>query len=137
MEKIRIDIQWCDKNFGASFGENVPGALAITADTFESLQKAIEETLRFHVDGMIEDGDNVPQWLLDGDYEFEYKYLDIATLLKVCESYSSLTAISRASGINQRQLSHYVNGVKKPRPNQRQRIIDGIHKIGKELIAIV
>lgn len=137
MEKIRIDIQWCDKNFGASFGENVPGALAITADTFESLQKAIEETLRFHVDGMIEDGDNVPQWLLDGDYEFEYKYLDIATLLKVCESYSSLTAISRASGINQRQLSHYVNGIKKPRPNQRQRIIDGIHKIGKELIAIV
>ena len=137
MEKIRIDIQWCDKNFGASFGENVPGALAITADTFESLQKAIEETLRFHVDGMIEDGDNVPQWLLDGDYVFEYKYLDIATLLKVCESYSSLTAISRASGINQRQLSHYVNGVKKPRPNQRQRIIDGIHKIGKELIAIV
>lgn len=40
-------------------------------------------------------------------------------------------------GINQRQLSHYVNSVKKPRPNQRQRIIDGIHKIGKELIAIV
>ena len=28
MEKIRVDVQWCDKNFGASLGENVPGGRA-------------------------------------------------------------------------------------------------------------
>jgi len=137
MEKIKVNIQWCDKNFGASFGDNVPGAVVFTADTFDKLQKEAYETLRFHIDGMLEDGDNVPQWLVNGDYEFEFSYLDVATLLKACESYTSLAAISRASGINQHQLSHYANGLKKPRPQQRQRIIEGIHRIGRQLINVV
>ena len=42
------------------------------ANTFEELQKKAAETLRFHVKGMLEDGDDVPQWLVDGDYDFEY-----------------------------------------------------------------
>ncbi len=42
-----------------------------------------------------------------------------------------------ASGINQHQLSHYTNGLKKARANQRERIVQGIHKIGKELMAVV
>jgi hypothetical protein len=38
--------------------------------------------------------------------------------------------------INQHQLSHYANGIKKPRPEQRRRIVEGLHKIGRELIAV-
>lgn len=137
MEKIQVNVQWCDRNFGASFGDNVPGAVVFTADTFEKLQQEAPETLRFHIEGMAKDGDDVPQWLLDGDYEFEFLCIDVSTLLKACESYASLAAISRASGINQHLLSHYANGMKKPRPKQRQRIIDGIHQIGRQLIAVV
>lgn len=137
MEKVRVDVQWCDKNFGASFGENVPGAVVFTAKTFEELIKEAEETLRFHVEGMLEDGDDVPQWLRDGDYELEYNYIDVATMLRACEAYASLAAISRASGINQNQLSHYATGLKRPRPEQRRRIVDGIHHIGARLMAVV
>lgn len=137
MEKVRVDVQWCDKNFGASFGENVPGAVVLTAKTFEELIKEAEETLRFHVEGMVEDGDDVPQWLRDGDYELEYNYVDVATMLRACETYASLAAISRATGINQNQLSHYATGMKRPRPEQRQRIVDGIHHIGARLMAVV
>ncbi|MBO7138480.1 MAG: CopG family transcriptional regulator [Bacteroidaceae bacterium] len=137
MEKVRVDVQWCDKNFGASFGENVPGAVAFTAKTFEELMQEAEETLRFHVEGMIEDGDEVPQWLREGDYELEYNYVDVATMLRACESYASLAAISRATGINQNQLSHYATGLKRPRPLQRKRIVDGIHYIGKRLMDVV
>lgn len=137
MEKVRVDVQWCDKNFGASFGENVPGAVVFTAKTFEELTKEAEETLRFHVEGMLEDGDDVPQWLRDGDYELEYNYIDVATMLRACEAYASLAAISRASGINQNQLSHYATGLKRPRPEQRRRIVDGIHHIGARLMAVV
>lgn len=137
MEKIRVDVQWCEKNFGASFGENVPGAVVFTAESFEALQKAAKETLDFHIEGMLEDGDEVPQWLVDGDYEFEYNYLDVATLLRACGDYASLAAISKASGINQNQLSHYANGLKTPRPKQRKRIVDGIHHIGARLMAIL
>lgn len=137
MEKVRVDVQWCDKNFGASFGENVPGAVVFTAKTFEELIKEAEETLRFHVEGMLEDGDDVPQWLRDGDYELEYNYIDVATMLRACEAYASLAAISRASGINQNLLSHYATGLKRPRPEQRRRIVDGIHHIGARLMAVV
>ena len=136
MEKITVNVQWCDKNFGASLGDNVPGAVVLTAKTFEELQREVQETLRFHIDGMLADGDDVPQWLVDGDYEFEFNYLDTTTLLHAYEPYLTLAAISRASGINQHQLSHYANGIKQPRPQQRQRIVDGIHKIGRELLAV-
>ena len=136
MEKIVVDVAWCNKNFSASLSDNVPGSVVFTADTFSELQKEAKESLEFHVEGMIADGDDVPQWLVDGDYEFEYHFLDAAAVLRAYEPYLSLAAISRASGINQHQLSHYANGMKKPRPQQRQRIIDSIHKIGRELLAV-
>ncbi|MBR0527241.1 MAG: CopG family transcriptional regulator [Prevotella sp.] len=136
MEKIRVDVAWCNKNFGASLGDNVPGAVVLTAKTYDELLREVPETLRFHIDGMLADGDDVPQWLVDGDYEFEYNLLDVTTMLRAYEPFVSLAAISRASGINQHQLSHYANGIKRPRPEQRQRIVDGIHKIGRELLAV-
>ena len=137
MEKIRVDVQWCDKNFGASLGENVPGAVVVTAKTYEQLLNDVPESLRFHVEGMLADGDDVPQWLRNGDYELEYNLVDTATMLHAFEPLLSLAAISRVTGINQHQLSHYANGLKQPRQRQRQRIVDGIHKIGRELLAVV
>ena len=86
---------------------------------------------------MLADGDSVPQWLADGDYEFEYNLMDVATMLRAYEPFISLSALRRASGINPQQLSHYANGSKKPRPQQRQSIVDGIHKIGRQLLAVV
>ena len=100
MEKITVNVAWCDRNFGGSFGDNVPGAVVFTARTFTGLIKEAKDTLRFHIDGMVEDGEYVPQWLKDGDYEFVFKYEEVATLLHAYEPHVSLAAISRASGIN-------------------------------------
>ncbi len=136
MEKIRVDVQWCDKNFGASLGDNVPGAVVVTAKTYEELQREVPESLRFHVEGMLLDGDDVPQWLVNGDYELDYNLVDVTTVLRAYEPFVSLAALSHASGINQHQLSHYANGIKHPRPQQRKRIIDGMHKIGRELLSV-
>lgn len=137
MVTIKVNVQWCDKNFGALLGDNVPGAVVLTAKTYEELLREVPKTLRFHVEGMVADGDDVPQWLREGDYDFEYNLVDVATLLHAYEPYFTLSALSYASGINQHQLSHYANGIKQPRPQQRQRIIDGLHKIGRELLAVV
>jgi len=137
MEKIIVNVAWVDKNFGASLSDNVPGAVVLTADTYEKLLQEVPETLRFHVEGMVEDGDDVPQWLVDGEYEFEYHLQDVATVLRAYEPFVSLAAISRASGINQHQLSHYATRMKTPRPEQRRRIVEGIHKIGKQLLAVM
>ena len=125
MEKIIVNVSWCDKNYGAALSENVPGAVVVTAKSYDELIDEVRDTLKFHVEGMI----------ADGDYEFEY-HLDAAALLQMCSPYASIAAISRVSGINQHQLSHYANGIKKPRPEQRRRIVEGLHKIGRELMAV-
>ena len=64
-------------------------------------------------------------------------YLETSAFLRKCERYTSLAAIARASGINQQLLNHYASGLKIPRPSQRKRIVDGIHKIGEEFISVV
>jgi len=137
MEKIKVNIAWCDKNFGASIDDNkVPGSVVATDKTLDGVKSAIADALRFHVEGMLADGDAVPGWLIDGGYELDF-YLEISALLRKCERYTSLAAIARASGINQQLLNHYASGLKIPRPSQRKRIVDGIHKIGEEFISVV
>lgn len=136
MEKIDVYVDWCDKNFAASFGSNVPGAVVFTARTWEEVKKEAKDTLDFHIEGMLKDGDDIPEWLRNGEYEFVFHPMSIAALLRCSEDFTTMAAIARASGMNQRQLSHYANGLKKPRPQQRQRIVAGLHKIGRQLMAV-
>lgn len=75
MEKVIVDVAWCDRNYGGSLGSNVPGVVVFTAPTFEALQKEAKESLEFHVGGLMEIGEDVPEWLKNGDYEFEYNII--------------------------------------------------------------
>ena len=75
MEKVIVDVAWCDRNYGGSLGSNVPGAVVFTAPTFEALQKEAKESLEFHIEGLMEIGEVVPEWLKNGDYEFEYNII--------------------------------------------------------------
>ena len=135
--KIRVDISWREQHFSASLGENVLGAVVFTADTFAELQEEAKVSLEHHVKGMIADGVDVPDWLRDKVYEFEYKFMDAESLLRAYSQYLSLAAISHVSGISQSQLSFYANGKKKASPHQVDRIANAINKIGKELMALV
>ena len=135
-EIIKVFVEWTEKNFSASLSDNVPGAVVIAAKDITELKREVIETLRFHVEGMLADGDEIPQWLTDGDYELEYEYISAAALIHACEPYATIAALSRATGINQRQLSHYANGLRNPRPEQRKRIVEGLHSIGRELLSV-
>lgn len=75
MEIIKVTVAKCGINYAASLSDNVPGAVVVTADTYEELQQEVSESLKFHVEGMIADGDDVPDWLRRGDYKFEYDIL--------------------------------------------------------------
>lgn len=70
--KIKVDVAWSGSNYCASLSDNVPGAVVLTAPTYKELKKKVPETLRFHIEGMVANGDSVPQWLLNGNYKFEY-----------------------------------------------------------------
>ena len=75
MEKVIVDVAWCDRNYGGSLGSNVPGAVVFTAPNFDALQKEAKDSLEFHIEGLMENGEDVPEWLKNGDYEFEYNII--------------------------------------------------------------
>lgn len=137
MEKIHVKVDWCEKNFGAvTECEALNGVVAVTHKTYEGLMEELREAVSLHVASCVEDGEAVPAWLAAGEYEFAVE-LGTSALLRKCERFTSLAAISRASGISQQQLSHYANGLREARKEQRQRIVDGIHRIGRECLEIV
>ena len=60
MEKVIVNVAWCDRNYGGSLGSNVPGTVVFTAPTFEVLQKEAKESLEFHIEGLMENGKMFP-----------------------------------------------------------------------------
>ncbi len=134
-KRIRVNVSWTENKFSASFEDMIPKTVVLIAKTFAELQNEIKNRFNFYVEKMAEAGVNVPRWLGNKEYEFEYKFSDATLLLKAYMPYLSLAAISRVSGISESQLSQYANGMKKARPNQVKRIMDAIHDIGKELMA--
>lgn len=137
MEKIKVKVDWCDKNFGAVTEDDaLCGMVIATSKSYDGLMAELSDAVRQHVEGLSQDGEIVPEWLAVGDYEFDVE-LGIAALLRKCEQFTSLAAIARVSGINQQQLSHYASGMRVPRIEQRRRIIDGLHRIGKEFMEVV
>ena len=137
MKKINIKVGWERHNYSACTDDydNLGGLVIATGKTIEILKKEFESALKFHIEGCLADGDSLPEWLVAGNYELNFA-LEASALLRYAEKYTSLVAISRASGINERQLGHYASGYRKPRIKQQQRIIEGIHKIGKELSTV-
>lgn len=132
MGKIGIIVDYTN-NFAASpINEDV--ACLVTARTFPELQKEMESALRDHIAWMEEDGDIIPSEF-EGEWEFDWQ-LTVKALLHYTDGLVSKSAISRATGINQQQLTHYSTGYRTPRPAMRKKIIDGIHAIASQLSAI-
>ena len=133
--KLKVDVSWSGKNFCCAWSDDAAGTVVATAKTLEKLKEDFAESLKFHIEGCVADGDVLPQYLVDGDYQLEY-VLDIVALLRDAETYTTMAALSRACGINPKQLSHYITGQKRPRKEQRQRIVSGLHLIGSRILAL-
>lgn len=131
MEKIKVKIDWCDKNFGAvTDDERLDGMVIVTASTYDKLINDLREAIHEHVED-----ENVPEWLKNGEFDFDEEF-GAAALIRRCEQFTTLAAISRASGINQTLLTHYATGLKVPREKQRERIVAGLHHIGQTFMAL-
>ena len=63
---------------------------------------------------------------------FEYHY-DTASFLNFYTLFFSLAGLSRLTGINQGQLSHYVNGNRNPSKQTIQKIDNSIHSFARNL----
>jgi hypothetical protein len=137
MEKIQVKTGWSGKNYSCVADDPVlNGVIVVTNKTLDGLKKDFPESLAFHIEGCVKDGDKFPEWLLCGNFELCY-VLETSALLHSLDGVLTRSAIARATGINARQIGHYASGYRNPRPAQRERIINGIHSISKELASVV
>jgi hypothetical protein len=137
MQNIQVKIGWCGNNYSCVADDSaLNGIVLVAGKTLEGLKKDFQESIRFHIEGCAADGDKLPEWLLNGEYELNYT-LETSALLHSLDGLLTRSALSRVTGINQRQLAHYASGHRCPRPVQRQKIVAGIHSISKELSAVV
>lgn len=131
MQKVKVLIGW-DRNYSACC-ETAPGCIA-TASTLEGIKKEFAEALEFHLEGMREDGDPIPP-VFNEAYELEFE-LNGRALVHYAETLIDRSALSKHSGINKIQLGHYSTGRSTPRPQQVQRIKEGIRAIAAQLSAL-
>lgn len=128
---IDVRIEWTGENYSAFADLN--GLVFVTEKDVKKIKENFEQTFQFHVESSIEDGDD----LLPAD-QYQLNYIYGATyLLKALEEVLSRSALSRVTGINQRQLGHYLQGVKKPRKSTEEKIQEGIRQVRDRLNQLV
>jgi predicted RNase H-like HicB family nuclease len=134
MEKVAVKISWSGDNYCAEI--DYLGIVVVTHKSLEKLYVEMQQAFEFHVEGCAADGDAVPEDIMAGNYEFDYMY-EVSALIHNLDGVVSRAAIARATGINERQIGHYASGLHNPRPEQRKRIVAGIHAIGQKLLTVV
>lgn len=72
---------------------------------------------------------------IKGDFTIEWHF-DVPSFLEYYSRFMSLAGMEKMTGINQKQLSNYLNHRSKPRRKQVDRILTGIHRFGRELLSI-
>lgn len=122
-----------EHNFGAApKNENV--ACVVTGKELADVERDIVEAIKFQLEGMKANGEVIPDEFL-GEWEPEF-VLTTRAQLRYSDNYITRKALSKETGINEQQLSHYANGYKKPRPDTQRKIADGIRAISQRLTFI-
>ena len=107
----------------------VPFGLNGTGRTVEEAKKDFIDAYKDIIELMEEDGHRYE------DLEFDYHY-DIPSFLEYYAYALSLAGLERISGINQRQLSHYINGTSKPRKTTVERFRNNLKAFAEELQSV-
>lgn len=69
------------------------------------------------------------------EVEFDF-YFDIASFLQKYAFAFTLAGLERITGVNQKQLGHYINGVSKPSKRTILKIETGLKNFSNELSAV-
>ena len=117
MKTVEVIVEYAGKNLSAY----IEGAPVITVGND---MREIEENMKEAIELYLEDNPN-PCELLSGELELKFK-VDAATFINYYSNIFTKAALSRITGINERQLWHYAAGVHKPRRQQLEKIQKGI-----------
>lgn len=133
MEKVVMNAAYTAKGYSCNC-DLLPGWVVAFSGDFEGFRQYVQESIDFYVDGARQDGTAYPQ-VFDGEYEVVFKF-DIVSLLAHYKGILSFSALQKITGINQKQLNHYAAGISKPRPQQEEKIRNGLHSLAMNLLTV-
>lgn len=132
MKKVTVVIERAENNFSA-YVQDVDGIIA-TGESIDEIKSSIINAIEEYKSACKNLGLEVPAELR-GDYEIAFE-LDIQSFLMIYQGIFTKSGLEKLTGINQKQLWHYANGVTKPRQAQRQKIESALHRLGNELLSL-
>ena len=129
---LKAIIETNANNYSAYF-ENFDG-VGVTGTGITEIKEKLSDAIEVLIETCKETGYDIPVELKDG-YYIEFK-MDVKSLLSVYNGIFTKSGLERLTGINQKQLWHYANGLSKPRKAQIEKIESALHRLGTELLAI-
>lgn len=132
MSNLTIIIEQTENNY-AAYIEGIDGIVA-TGHSVDEIKTKMIEAIDLYVETCKDMDLEIPKELL-GDYNLIFK-MDTKSMLAFYYGIFTKAGLSRLTGINQKQLWHYASGVSNPRPAQKVKIENALHKLGEELLAV-
>jgi len=131
MKTVEVIVEHAGNNLSAY----IEGAPVMTVgNDVKEIEKNMKEAVELYLDSCKE-MNIAPVEVLQGEFTLRFK-IDAATFINYYSSIFTKAALSRITGINERQLWHYAAGVHKPRKQQLEKIQKGINALTEELAAI-
>ena len=131
MRTVEVIVEHAGNNLSA-YIEGVP--VITTGNDVKEIEKNMQEAVELYLESCKE-MNIAPVEVLQGEFTLKFK-IDAATFINYYSSIFTKAALSRITGINERQLWHYAAGVHKPRKQQLEKIQKGVNALAKELSAI-
>lgn len=131
MNKVNVIVEYSDKNLSA-YIEDAP--IITTGKDLKEIKENMNEAIELYLESCKE-MKIVPVPTLQGEIQLDYK-IDAATFINYYSGIFTKAALSRITGISERQLWHYAAGIHKPRKQQLEKIQSGINALTKELTSI-
>lgn len=130
MKVINVIIEKSSDHYSA-YAENIDGIYG-AGDSIEEVKSSIHDGIESILNYF--KPEQIPAEL-KGEYELTYSY-DVQSFLEYYDHILSRAALSRLTGINEKQLGHYMQGVHKPRKANVRKIQEALHRLGNELISV-
>ena len=138
MTVLHATIERLKHNYCAYFKDDLDdeiGTVFGIGDTIYEVKKSLLESIEI----VVEECQNNPEYILPeklkGDFDVVFS-MDMKSFLEYYSGILSKSGLQKVTGINQKQLGHYQSGLAKPRLKQRERMQEGLHRLGEELMSI-
>ena len=131
MSIVQVIVEYSAENLSAHI-EGVP--VSVSGKDIAEVEQKMGEAVALYVELCRQTGTEFDERLAE-DYDLQFR-IDVATFINYYSNIFTKAALSRITGINERQLWHYAAGVHKPRRRQLEKIQNGINALCQELLSV-